>query len=190
MQYKNLHIKRLTKKQWQGFILPIGYTTDCHYKTEIKNVGGNFTVSLRMEHFPSPVTHTPDENDFPDRLHAPHWVGACAYGAFDGEKLVGAIEYCPENWTNRMRVTELWTDKNYRKIGLGKYLMNIAKHKATERGCRMVILETQSCNTDAIGFYLHEGFTLAGVLAYDYTNTDMERNEVRLELGWLNPDAK
>ena len=69
MQYKNLHIKRLTKKQWQGFILPIGYTTDCHYKTEIKNVGGNFTVSLRMEHFPSPVTHTPDENDFPDRLH-------------------------------------------------------------------------------------------------------------------------
>lgn len=89
-----------------------------------------------------------------------------------------------------MRVTELWTDENYRKIGLGKNLMNIAKRKAAERGCRMVILETQSCNTDAIGFYLHEGFTLAGVLAYDYTNTDMERNEVRLELGWLNPDAK
>ena len=37
------------------------------------------------------------------------------------------------------------------------------------------MLETQSCNTNAIGFYLHEGFTLIGFDACCYANNDLER---------------
>lgn len=51
----------------------------------------------------------------------------------------------------------------------------------------MLILETQSCNFNAVGFYLHEGFDLVGFLSCDYTNTDLTRKEVRLEMGWFNP---
>lgn len=83
-------------------------------------------------------------------------------------------------------MTELWVDENFRKRGLGRSLMNIAKDYAKKHNFRMVILETQSCNTNAIGFYLHEGFTLAGVLPFNYTNTDIQRKEVRFELGWFN----
>ena len=70
--------------------------------------------------------------------------------------------------------------------GIGHALMNLAKDEARKNGHRMVMLETQSCNTNAIGFYLHEGFTLIGFDACCYANNDLERKEVRIELGW-NP---
>jgi len=47
------------------------------------------------------------------------------------------------------------------------------------------MLETQSCNTNAIGFYLHEGFTLIGFDLCCYSNRDPERKEVRIELGYF-----
>ena len=63
--------------------------------------------------------------------------------------------------------------------------MELAKNQARSEGWRAVILETQSCNVDAIGFYLHEGFTLIGLDTCCYSNRDIERREVRLELGWF-----
>lgn len=50
---------------------------------------------------------------------------------------------------------------------------------------RMVILETQSCNVAAIDFYRSQGMDLVGVLTCDYSNNDMERKEVRFEMGWF-----
>ena len=73
------------------------------------------------------------------------------------------------------------------KQGFGKQLMNLAKETARKEGNRVLMLETQSCNVNAIGFYLHEGFTLIGFDACCYSNQDLERKEVRLELGWF-PD--
>lgn len=48
-----------------------------------------------------------------------------------------------------------------------------------------MILETQSCNINAIRFYMHEGFTLMGLDTCCYSNNDLERKEVRLELAWF-----
>ncbi len=50
---------------------------------------------------------------------------------------------------------------------------------------RAIILETQSCNTNAIEFYLHEGFELIGFDTCCYTNNDIGRREVRLDLGYF-----
>lgn len=63
--------------------------------------------------------------------------------------------------------------------------MELAKNQAVAEGRRAVILETQSCNVGAVGFYLHEGFTLIGFDTCCYSNRDIERREVRLELGWF-----
>ena len=185
IKYKNLIVKRLTKAAWQDYILPIGYTADSFYDVQIESLGKDFCISLKRTALSVPAVHTPEEHGFPDRLFAPHWVNARAYGAFDGDRLAGAIEFCPESWTNRLRVTELWTDEQYRRMGLGTTLMNIAKKYATIHKMRMVILETQSCNINAIDFYFSQGFTLAGVLPYDYSNGDISAREVRLELGWF-----
>ena len=48
---------------------------------------------------------------------------------------------------------------------------------------RALLLETQSCNVGAIAFYLKEGFSLFGFDACCYSNEDIPRGEVRLELG-------
>jgi ribosomal protein S18 acetylase RimI-like enzyme len=82
-----------------------------------------------------------------------------------------------------MRVWELSVDENHRRKGLGTLLMNHAVKVAKERGVRMLVLETQSCNVPAISFYLKFGFVLVGLDVAAYSNEDIERKEVRLEFG-------
>lgn len=108
------------------------------------------------------VNHTPEEYDFPDKLYEDHWENAYAWGVVIDGKLIAAIETCPEAWSNRLRITELWVDDEYQKQGIGHTLMEMAKEQLRRERRRAIILETQSCNVNAIDFYLHEGFTLIG----------------------------
>lgn len=47
----------------------------------------------------------------------------------------------------------------------------------------MSVLETQSCNENAIAFYRKNGFEIIGFDVYSYQNTDPERHEIRIEKG-------
>ena len=85
--------------------------------------------------------------------------------------------------SNRLRVTSIWVAEKYRRKGFGKNLLTLAKSKALELGCRALMLETQSCNDKAIAFYLSQGLTLFGFDRSCYSNSDIEKHEVRLELG-------
>jgi ribosomal protein S18 acetylase RimI-like enzyme len=60
-----------------------------------------------------------------------------------------------------------------------KHAIEIARQK----GARMLVLETQSCNASAIKFYVKQGFDLIGFDMAAYSNEDVKRREVRLELG-------
>ena len=46
------------------------------------------------------------------------------------------------------------------------------------------MLETQTSNADGIAFYLAQGFIVIGYDITCYGNQDVERGEVRLELGY------
>ena len=118
------------------------------------------------------VNHTPEEYDFPDKLYEDHWENAYAWGVVIDGKLIAAIETCPEAWSNRLRITELWVDDEYQKQGIGHTLMEMAKEQLRRERRRAIILETQSCNVNAIDFYLHEGFTLIGFDSCCYKNND------------------
>lgn len=182
MEYKIMH---LPKEQWKGYSLPIGYTTEEYFDVEVEKKETGFAVAFEKKRFASPVTHTPEEYDFPDRLYEEYWPDACAWGIIEDGRLVAAIETDPEKWSNRLRVTELWVEDALQKKGIGHALMEIAKEQARQERRRAVILETQSCNVNAVGFYLHEGFTLIGMDTCCYSNRDLERGEVRMELGWF-----
>ena len=95
------------------------------------------------------------------------------------------IVHTPEEWSNRLMVTELWVCDELLGKGLGKRLMDKAKEIALKQNRRAIILETQSCNTNAIGFYLHQGFELIGFDTCCYTNDDIGRREVRINLGFF-----
>lgn len=182
MEFEIIH---LPKEQWKDTILPIGYTTEAYYDVTVSTKQSGFSVSMEKKRFEKPVTHTPQEYDFPDKLYADWWEGACAWGVLAEGRLIAAIETDPEIWSNRLRVTELWVDAEYQKQGIGHALMEVAKEQAKLERRRAIILETQSCNVNAIDFYLHEGFTLIGMDTCCYANNDLERKEVRIEMGWF-----
>ena len=168
-----MRIVLLEKERWKGYILPMPqYTAREHYAVSVERTPAGFAVSLERRPLPAPRTFTPEMYASPDRLYADHFADARAYGMFDGETLAAVMELCPESWNNRMRVTELWVREGYRRRGRGSRLLAFA-----------LVLETQSCNTDAIAFYLHEGLSLIGLDTCCYSNEDIARGEVRLELG-------
>ena len=182
-----MDIVRLDENVWKGYVLPMGYTTCEYYDVVPESIPSGMRVSLIRKRFAAPVRHTPEEYDFPDRLFRDHWKGAFAYGIEKDGRLLAAIELFEESWAKRLRVTELWVDESLRRRGTGSRLMDIAKAETVSKGLRMLILETQSCNTAAIDFYRSQGLTLVGLSACDYTNDDIARKEVRFEMGWFVP---
>lgn len=170
-------------EKWKGFTIPIGYTTYSYYEVISTHDDGKFSVTLQLRTLEKPITHTPEEYDFPDSLYQDYYPGAQAFGIFDGDSLIAAMELCLEKWSNRMRLTELWVDEKYRRRGFGHALMEKAKSITCEKKCRALMLETQCCNVNAIGFYLHEGFSLIGFDICCFSNHDPERKEVRMEMG-------
>ena len=59
--------------------------------------------------------------------------------------------------------------------------MERAVEEARAAGARSLVLETQSCNDPAIRFYRKHGFALIGFDLTAYSETDVEKREVRLE---------
>ena len=136
------------------------------------------SFSLRIRRFPSPVAKAFDFT------LAPEYFRPCeVYGIYDRGLLAGLIELHKEDWNGRMRITELLVFEPFRKKGFGGALLEAAKEKAKEAGCRGMVLETQSCNLAAIACYRKHGFRFIGLDSTCYTNEDVSRKEVRLEMG-------
>lgn len=186
MTYEIVH---LPKDKWKGTVLPIGYKTDQYYDVSVNKKDGGFAIEIEKKDFLEPVTHTPEECDFADKLYEDYRENAYAWGVLADEVLVAAMETDQELWTNRLRITELWVAEAYQKQGIGHALIAMAKEQARRERRRAIILETQSCNVNAVDFYQHEGFTLIGMDTCCYQNNDLQRKEVRLEFGWF-PEVK
>jgi len=176
------NIKPLEREKWQNYMLPFRYTSYNYHDVEIVRCGDNFTVSFVKKLFAEPFVHNPDDTD---KLFQPHWEKVMAWGIVEDGQIVAAIETAAEEWSNRLLVTELWIDEAYRRRGIGTALMNLALGRAKDEKRRVLMLETQSRNENAIAFYLAWGLTLIGFDACCYSNSDLERKEVRLEMGLL-----
>ena len=181
---ENLEIVFLPKEKWKGTPVPLAYRNDSYYDLEISPMNENgCTVSLvrrSAEAF---------ERSHSDSLYQDYWDNAEAYGIVsgDGEKMLACIEMCPEEWSNRLLITELFVHEKLRGRGYGHRLLSLAKDLTVERNYRVLMLETQSSNVHAVDFYLHEGFTLVGFDSCCYTNEDLSRKEVRFNMGWFPP---
>ena len=173
----------LDREKWHGYVLPFHYVSHNYYDVEIIRSGDNFNVSFITKPFDTPFEYNPEKDN--DKLFQPHWEQVKAWGIVEDGRLIAALETAVEEWSNRLRVTELWIDDAYRRQGIGTALMDIAVNRAREEKRRAVMLETQSRNENAIAFYLAYGFTLIGFNACEYQNNDLERKEVRMEMGIL-----
>ena len=182
-----IEIIALPNDKWKGTTIPLVTRNDSFYDFEMDPLDRDgCTVKIVRKPSEQQIIHTPEEYDFPDSLYQDHWEKAEGYGVVsDAGELLACIEVCPEEWSNRLMVTELWVCDELQGKGHGKRLMDKAKEIAIKQGRRAIILETQSCNTNAIGFYLHQGFELIGFDTCCYTNNDIGRREVRINLGFF-----
>ncbi|SFN98880.1 GNAT family N-acetyltransferase [Proteiniclasticum ruminis] len=186
----NLTLSHLKKEQWKGTELPLDYISTEYYDVKILQSSVGFEISLTKEPLKAPFISRSDEKGYPDKLYEEYREDPYAWGYLDGERLVAALETASENWSNRLRISELFVEETYRRKGLGHHLMAIAKEQTRREKRRALILETQSSNVPAITFYLKEGFTLIGFDSCAYSNEDLQRKEVRLELGWFPEKRK
>ena len=173
-------IVQLAQKDWQDYELPFHYISEYYYDVKIDHTEKGIHVGFVKEKYPIPYEKMPDEHD---KLFQLWWPEIKSWGIIDDGKLIAAIETSVESWSNRLRVTEFWVDETYRRQGIAGALMDKAIERGKSENRRAVILETQSCNSGAIGFYLNYGFSLIGFDACAYQNDDISRKEVRIEMG-------
>ena len=197
----------LPKEEWKGTSIPMRYTTEGYFDVEIREDADSFHVDMVKKLFDEPVLHEPD---FEDGLYPDYWPGAEAWGIIGEEsaeacegagstggekaapkkKLLACIECCPEEWSNRLLVTEVWVADELHRQGIATRMMNLVKEKAIRDGRRAIMLETQSCNLHAIAFYRSQGFRLLGIDSCCYGNYDIARHEVRINLVYyIRPDV-
>jgi len=174
-----MRIAELPREHFEGYELVFSYDSRAYYDLKMRNTENVF--ALEFVRVPCPPVH----KEFTDKLFAPYWDDPHAWGLWDGRELLAIMEVTPENWNNRLRVTNLYVQEGYRRRGYGSLLITKAKEIARSQGRRAVILETQSCNTAAIAFYLAQGFSLMGFNSCEYSNEDIARHEFRMEMGCL-----
>ena len=170
-----MEIRQLDAAAYAGKKFTVRYQTRGYY--DISASDGGFQI--KYVPFEAPVQKSFDDVFFGEWLEAP-----VAFGAFEGEQLLGLVEGSPEGWNNRFRISNICIfDAAARGKGVGSQLMEVMQQTAEASGARMMILETQSCNENAIAFYKRNGFEIVGFDLYAYSNADPERHEVRIEMG-------
>lgn len=173
-------LKALDKNKYEGYSIDFRYTTSAYYQVHIEHTEDGINVNFLKERFENEV-----EKGFTSKLFSAYLDDPSAYGIYEGDALVAIMEVTPEIWNNRLRVVNLWVDETCRRKGYGKMLMDYAKVLGVESGRRALVLETQSCNVPAVGFYLAQGLRLIGFNSMDYSNEDIDKKEVRLEMGMM-----
>ena len=170
-----MDIHRLNKDDYTGQKFTVRYITNGFY--DIQRVNAGFQIVHKR--FEKPTEMSFDDFFFSEWLEDP-----VAFGAFEDGQLLGYVEGTLEKWNNRYRISNICVFEDTRRhSGIGTALMNTILLEAKQSGARMVVLETQTCNENAIAFYGKNGFEIIGFDLYAYTNSDPERHEIRMEMG-------
>lgn len=175
---KKVEIVELTKGEASLPKLECRYTTSSYYDLSICHETGSWKIELALKPLEKTLQKKYESVLFMEYVEEPR-----VFVAQLGDKQVGWIELGFHKWNNRMRIWEFLVKEEFRRRGIGTLLMKQAVKVAKEKGARMLVLETQTCNVPAINFYLKHGFELIGFDTAAYSNEDMEKQEVRLELG-------
>jgi GNAT superfamily N-acetyltransferase len=159
------------------------YRTRQHYALNLKKDDKGWTAKLELKPLPQELEKNCESELFQWMVLKPR-----AFAAVEDGREVGWVEVDLNAFKDRTRVWEFLVLKEYQRRGIGTALMRKVEEVAREAGSRMLVLEMQSCNVGAMAFYLGFGFDLVGFDRTAYSNEDVEKGEVRLELGKLLKD--
>lgn len=133
-----MEIRPLDREIYAGKTFTARYRTNGYYEICPSETG------FQMDYVPFAE---PTERSFDDVFFGEWLEDPIAFGAFEGEKLIGYVEGSIEGWNNRFRLSNICVlDFSERSRGVGTALMKPIERAAEDAGARMLILETQSCN--------------------------------------------
>ena len=116
----NYEITELPKDEWKGTRIYLDYVSEEYYDVELTEDDNGFKAEMRKKRFETPFVHE-EHGDFPDILFPDYWEGAQVFGIVSEEngkkEILACIEICPEEWSNRMMVTEMWVSKKASQTG-------------------------------------------------------------------------
>ena len=170
-----IEIIELDKEVYVGKKFTLHYQTKGYYDIKPTATGFDITYNSFDE---------PKEKPLSDVFFAEWLENPKAFGAFENGQLLGYVEGTLEKWNNRYRISNICVfNSSMRHSGIGTLLMKSILLEAAKSGARMVVLETQTCNENAISFYRKNGFEIIGFDLFAYSNHDQEQNEIRIEMG-------
>ncbi|MDY0236237.1 MAG: GNAT family N-acetyltransferase [Gudongella sp.] len=170
-------IKKLDES-YKGEELDFFYNSEFYYDIQKSYHEDSINFRFVKKHFSTPI-----EKRFKTILMEDHYDNPILYGVIYKEKVVAYLEMVYEKWNNRMRITNILVEHDFRNKGIGKLLMEKAYEVSKNHGARAIVVETQSCNFPAINFYKVLEFKIVGFDLQAYSNEDVDRLEVRVELG-------
>lgn len=176
-----IHIRKVYKKDYpNGKKVIYQYQSEKYYDLSIKEIGSGWSIDLVMKEYDEPFHKNLEGEFFDESL-----PDLECYVAEKGNDEVGILSLYYEKWNNVLRIWEIHVNEEMKKQGIGSRLIDSAKNRAKELGARAVVLETQTSNFPAIQFYLKNGFKLTGFDMISYSNNDVAKKEVRIEMGFI-----
>jgi ribosomal protein S18 acetylase RimI-like enzyme len=125
------------------------------------------SLHLRLE----PVL-SPRHKRFPLDLDQPTWD--YGFGGVKEGKLLGFIATRYESWNRRLAVLHFYVDRQHRRRGIGRRLMERAIESGRLAGARTAWVETSNYNHPGILAYQRLGFSLCGFDLTLYRGTPSE----------------
>lgn len=111
----------------------------------------------------------PNENYDYDTLSKEHIF----VGAYDGDKCIGLAIY-RHSWNKYLYLYDLKVKSDYRKLGVGKKLIEGGQEIANEQGYNGIYTQGQDNNLTACLFYVKTGFQIGGLDTRVYSGTSQQ----------------
>lgn len=157
-----------------------GYSSNAKYKvTKIENEERT-TIDIQLVELEAPYhkEYTDSEDDL--ELYSKIVPMGYSLGAYIGTRLIGVVIAEEIKWNNTVLIWHFQVSEGYRRMRVGKQLMDELVRLAEGNGIRAINLETQNTNVHAIRFYRKCGFEIEGIDLSHYTNHDVADGEVAI----------
>ena len=173
-----LNFIEITEESYGQKLLSYGYVTKNYYDFLISKNSEGWDFKLQLKEFGKEQHLNSQSTLFKSAVENP-----AVFQCLNGGEEAGIFQTGYQRWNKRVRIWDILVEDKFRGQGIGSKIMSKIVEDAKKLNARMVVLETQSCNVPAINFYQKHGFELIGFDTHHYSNTDLEKREVRLEFG-------
>lgn len=105
-----MEICELDIAAYRGKAIKVQYTTSYVYEAVVSQDAACFGVMFQRTALPKPLSCGFDDVWGSEWLKQPELYGVCVDG-----QIAGLLEICMENWTQRLRITNLFIEPAYRE---------------------------------------------------------------------------